>query len=121
MIFIDNYYCVSKRYLRKASGRVTNIIPASQASIFHNEEDISVPHDKPRIVSTIGVTGLISANTCSHEGMVSIGTYSELAKTKGKTHTKPATWAVSTSFTEIPMKAIRGTDYISKRDIHPMI
>jgi hypothetical protein len=50
------------------------MIPASHTKIFHNEADISVPQDKPRMVSTIDVTGLIFAKTCNQSGIVSIGT-----------------------------------------------
>ena len=43
------------------------------------------------------------AKACNHEGIVAIGTYRELAKTRGNTQIKPATCAVSVSFTDIPI------------------
>lgn len=67
------------------------MIPKFQTSTFHREDETEVPQDSALIVSTIGVTGFTFAKTWSHDGIVSIGTYKELAKTRGNTQTKPAT------------------------------
>ena len=40
----------------------------------------------------------MSANTCSHVGMLSVGTKAELAKVRGKSQMKPADWTASTVF-----------------------
>ena len=58
------------------------MIATSHASIFHSEADTLIPSESALMVSTIGVTGLMLAKTCNHEGMVAIGTYKELAKTE---------------------------------------
>ena len=50
---------------------------------------------KPRAASAASVTGLTSATTCNHEGMLATGTNTELAKTSGKITTKPADCAAS--------------------------
>ena len=88
------------------------MIAASHANIFHSDGDTLIPSESALIVSTIGVTGLILAKACNHEGIVAIGTYRELAKTRGNTQTKPATCAVSVSFNRYPDKYA----YPGKRD-----
>jgi len=61
-------------YRRSASGRNTRIITPSQTRVFHRDADTLPPNASARIVSTIGVTGLICAKTYNHEGIVSMGT-----------------------------------------------
>ncbi len=99
-------YYVKCLYLRRASVKKMQMMAISHTNIFHNDDDTLVPNRSALVVSIIGVTGLNSANICKHHGIVSIGTYRELAKTKGITHTNPATCTVSTSFSDIPIKTI---------------
>jgi predicted kinase len=63
------------------------------------------PRTRPRIASTIRVTGWLSAKTRSQSGIVSVGTNAEEAKTSGKIHTNPAACAASAPLTDRPMLA----------------
>src|SRR3989338_5053759 len=80
-------------------------MPIIQTSDCQRLSPSGVQSIKARTALTVTVMGLILANASSHEGMVSMGTKIELAKTSGNTQINPATCAVSTFLTERPIAA----------------
>src|SRR3989344_866198 len=80
-------------------------MPTIQSKDCHRLLPSGRSSDSERTASTVTVIGLCLAKACSQEGILGTGTKIELANTKGNTQTKPATCAVSISFTSRPIVA----------------
>ena len=86
-------------------GPRTNVKPSNHAIVPHAKLTSGPPCDRFLPRSTAIVTGLIFANACNHDGIVSIGTNAELRKVSGNTMMNSAELAVSTLRTDAPMTA----------------
>src|SRR5215218_3281073 len=80
-------------------------IAAIQAAAPPSESGTPPVSANERAASAVSVIGLASAKGCSQSGMLETGTNTELAKTSGKSTTKPADCAASAPRTVNAMKA----------------